>query len=352
MRALARFPDDSDLRVIASERPTPDDGEVLVRTLAVGIDGSDRRIAAGEIGGDPPAGDDHLVLGHEAVGVVETSKTPAFETGDVVVPMVRRPADPDVSVDELDMAPPDTVHECGIFGAHGFAAEFFVADPTFLVPVPPSLADYGFFVEPASIVEKSMDQAMTARSGFDWQPSSAMVLGTGNLGLLAAARLATGSVFDDVYGLGRRDRPDPTIAFLELLDATYVDIRETAFGDIPEVHDALDYIFEATGYPPHSVEATRALAPNGVLTLQGIPTAGDLEFAAGEYHADLVVANKAVLGVVNARRAHFAAAVDWLDQCDESLLDALVTGVYDLGEFEQALADDEETCKTVIAFDR
>ena len=51
MQAVALFLDGPELRVVEKERPSPADGEVLVRTLAVGIDGSDRRIAAGEVGG-------------------------------------------------------------------------------------------------------------------------------------------------------------------------------------------------------------------------------------------------------------------------------------------------------------
>jgi len=132
---------------------------VLVRTLAVGIDGSDRRIAAGEIGDELPADDDHLVMGHEAVSVVEDANGTEMEERQTVVPLVRRPlTDPstDRASDELDMAPPGTFHECGITGAHGFLSEMFVCRPDFLVPIPDSLAEYGIFVEPASLVEKAL----------------------------------------------------------------------------------------------------------------------------------------------------------------------------------------------------
>ena len=107
MRAVAFYPNEPDLRVIETERPTPAEGEVLVRTRYLGIDGSDRRIAAGEIGGDPPAGDDHLVIGHEAVGVVEDANGTNLEEGRAVVPMVRVPTDPTsrfAQNAELDMA--------------------------------------------------------------------------------------------------------------------------------------------------------------------------------------------------------------------------------------------------------
>ncbi|WP_101295863.1 alcohol dehydrogenase catalytic domain-containing protein [Halegenticoccus soli] len=351
MQAIALFPDDSEVRVVEKDDPVPDDSEVLVRTLAVGIDGSDRRIAADEIGGDSPAGENHLVMGHEAVGVVEDANGTALEEGQTVIPLVRRPLDGQSS-DELDMAPPGTFHECGIVGAHGYLSEVFTCRPEFLVPVPDSLTDYGFFVEPASLVEKALEQAFTARAAFDWQPQSAFVLGNGNLGLLGLARLAAGDEFARTYCLGRRDRPDPTIDFIERVDGTYIDSRKTSLEAFPEVHEPTDFVFETTGYARHAIDAVDALAPNGVATLQGIPTSGTFEVDAAAFHAGLVTANKALLGVVNSRRAHFEAAAAWLDETPNELLDDLVTGVYGIGEIDEALADSDETIKTVVSFER
>lgn len=356
MDAIAFFPDESELRVIQRETPSPDDGEVLIRTIAVGIDGSDRRIAAGEIGGDVPAGDDYLVIGHEAVGIVEDANGTELDNGDVVVPLVRRPVDRGsrfAENGELDMAPPGTFHERGITGMHGYMAEYFTSDPAYLVSIPESRAEYGFFVEPASILEKSLDQAIAARSAFDWRPETAFVLGNGNLGLLALARLETGTEFARTYCLGRRDRPDPTIDFIEAIGGTYVDSREVPVADFADEHLPADYVFETTGYPEHAIDAVHALAPNGVATVQGIPD-GSASFGVdcGEFHSELVVNNKALLGVVNARRRHFEDAAEWLDTVSESVLDELVTGIYGIDEIEAAVADSPETLKSVVSFDQ
>lgn len=355
MQAVALYPEGPDLRVIEKPEPEPAEDEVLVRTLHVGVDGSDRRIVAGEIGGDCPEGDDHLVIGHEAVGVVEEPNGSRFEPGDVVTALVRRPKHPEsrfAENAELDMAPPGTVHECGITGEHGYMAEYFTAEPKYLVSLPESRRDYGFFAEPASIVEKALEQAFAARSGFDWRPENAFVLGNGNLGLLALARLSTGREFDRTYCLGRRDRPDPTIAFIESVGATYVDSRETALSEFPDVHRPADFVFETTGSPRHAVEVVSALGPNGIATLQGIPGESAFEIDGGEFHSELVVNNKGILGVVNSRKPHFRAAVDWLSEAPESLLDELVSGVYAVDEVEAALDDSEDTIKTVVSFER
>ncbi|WP_135305075.1 alcohol dehydrogenase catalytic domain-containing protein [Haloarcula amylovorans] len=350
MQAVALLREDRALRLVEKPRPEPADGEVLVRTLSVGIDGSDRRLVDGEIG-EFPEGEDHLVLGHEAVGVVENPNGTDLECGDFVVPLVRRPTGDAGDSVELDMAQPGTFVERGIFGAHGYMAEFFTSQPEYLVTVPESVADYGFFVEPASLVEKSLEQAFAARSAFDWSPSTALVLGNGNLGLLALARLADRPEFDRMYCLGRRGRPDPTIDFVEAVGGTYVDSRETPPEAIPETYEPIDFAFEATGYPNHSVEVPRALASNGVATLQGIPGSAETAIDIGEFHTDLVVENKALLGVVNSRSSHFEAAIEWLAETDPELLDTLVTGVFTPAAVDAAFADDDETMKTVVTFE-
>ena len=352
MKAVALFRGERTPRVVEKDRPDPADGEVLVRTLRVGIDGSDRRIADGEIG-EPPEGEDHLVLGHEVVGVVEDPNGTALQAGQVVAPMVRRPAGERTGYaerGELDVAPSGTFHECGILGAHGYMAEFFACSPEYLVPVPESRAEYGFFVEPASIVEKALDQAYAARSAFDWRPSSALVLGNGNLGLIALARLA--DEFDRTYCLGRRARPDPTIEFVERVGGTYVDSRETPLVSIPDAYEPVDIAFEATGHARHGLDSVRALAPNGVATLQGIPGSQAFEIDGGDLHRDLVVNNKALFGVVNSRESHFRAAADWLVETPEAHLDDLVSGVYGPNEIGEAFANSDETIKTVVDFDR
>jgi glucose 1-dehydrogenase len=47
--------------------PATDDGDILVETIAVGVCGTDREIAAGKLG-SPPEGRDWLVFGHESRG--------------------------------------------------------------------------------------------------------------------------------------------------------------------------------------------------------------------------------------------------------------------------------------------
>ena len=355
MRAVVIRRDETSPTVVDLPRPDPGPGEVLVRTLRVGVDGTDREVIEGSHGGFPE-GEDHLVLGHEAVGVVAEANDTAFEEGDVVVPTVRRP--PAAGTNEYfergepDMAPPEECVERGIDGAHGFMAEYFTSPADSLVPVPDDLTAWGFLVEPISISEKAIEHAEASRSAFDWNPGSGLVLGNGSLGLLTLAMLDQRG-YERVYCLGRRDRPDPTIDVIEELGATYVDSRRTPVPEIPDAYEPMDFVYEATGYAKHAFECVDALAPGGVGALLGVPEPWEFEIDGGRLHKEFVMNNKALVGSVNSNVAHFEAAVETLADLPAWLLDDLVTGIYGLDDYEAAFTtDDETTIKTALQFSR
>ncbi|NUE02537.1 glucose 1-dehydrogenase [Halorubraceae archaeon YAN] len=332
--------------------PVPDDGEALVRTLRVGVDGTDHEVIAGGHGGTPE-GEDHLILGHEAVGVVADPNGTSLSEGDVVVPTVRRaPNGPNEYFErgEPDMAPDGQYHERGIVGKHGFMSEYFTSPEEYLVPIPDELAEIGFLVEPVSITEKAVEHARASRSAFEWNPSSAVILGNGSLGLLTLAMFVDS--FDRAYCLGRRERPDITIDIIESLGGTYINSNETPVAAIPDVYGAPDLIYEATGYAKHAFDSVEALAPNGVAALLGVPGDWEFEVNGGKIHREIVLHNKAIIGSVNSHVHHFEAAVDSLQRMDDKFIDALVTGVYELDSFADAFVNDDTTIKTAVQFSR
>lgn len=356
MKAIAIHRDDDVPRVVDISTPEPEDGEALVRTLRVGIDGTDHNVIGGGHGGFPP-GEDYHVLGHEAVGVVEDANDTDLTRGDFVVPTVRRPPEGVESNryfddGEPDMAPGDSYVERGIVGDHGYMAEYFTSPAEFLVPIPESLAPYGFLIEPISNSEKAFELLDASRSTFNWQPESAIVLGNGPLGLLTLAMLDQDPRFERLYCLGRRDRPDPTIDIIERLGATYVDSREIPVDDIAEEVEPMDFVYEATGYAPHAFECIDALAPNGVATLLGIPDDWEMEIDGGHLHATMVLENKALLGSVNSNVRHFEAAISSLESMPEWLIDSLITGVFEPTAVESAFEDSSSVIKSAIEFDR
>ena len=92
MRALTVRPGKTHSILLENVQPPPlSDGAVLVRTLPLGICDTDREIVKRVYGWAPP-GSDHLIIGHESLGVVEQAPSNCdFKCGDLVVGIVRRP---------------------------------------------------------------------------------------------------------------------------------------------------------------------------------------------------------------------------------------------------------------------
>ena len=173
MRALGVYPGERAVRVIErdpSAIATPHD--VRLRVLEVGICGTDREICRFELG-TPPAGDDHLVLGHECLAEV-IAAGPAVEglaPGDLVVPAVRRPC-PHATcapcrAGRQDFCRTGDFVEHGIKERHGFLVEQLVEDSRWLHRVPAALRPVAVLVEPLSVVEKALAQVRALERRLD-----------------------------------------------------------------------------------------------------------------------------------------------------------------------------------------
>ena len=92
MKAIAAFPAERQVRRVNHAAPAEPRGEqVRVRTLEVGVCGTDGELCAFHFGHPPPR-EPYLVLGHEALGVVEAvgPEVTSLVVGELVVPSVRR----------------------------------------------------------------------------------------------------------------------------------------------------------------------------------------------------------------------------------------------------------------------
>src|SRR5688572_24363267 len=129
MKAIAVFPAEHEVRLLDVEpprltRPT----EVKLRMLDVGVCGTDREICAFEYG-QPPAGSDRLIIGHESLGIVIEAGpgVTRVRVGDLVVPMVRRPCVHETCIacrsGRQDFCYTGDFTERGIKGRHGFMTE-------------------------------------------------------------------------------------------------------------------------------------------------------------------------------------------------------------------------------------
>jgi threonine dehydrogenase-like Zn-dependent dehydrogenase len=310
MRAVAL--DYRQRRLLQTELPPPRlqrDDQVLFRVREVGVCGTDRELAAFRLG-FPPAGESLLVLGHEALGqVVEAG--PAVTTlspGDWVAPMIRRacsPPCPSCARGRRDLCVSSQSLERGIFGLHGYCAEYALDAAEDLVRVPENLLDCAVLIEPLSVVEKALQTALRFHEP---GPASALVLGAGPIGLLAALALQVRGLDTSVYSLEPADHPRARLA----RDAglRYVTMLGTQKADI---------VIEATGAPEAALAALRCLAPLGVCAVLGAAnTTGPIPFM------DLLVNNQTVFGSVNASPQAFRAALEDLLRFDRAILNRMI----------------------------
>lgn len=332
-------------------------GEALIRTLYVGIDGSDLQVIRNRAIDRTPPEDDYIILGHEAVGVVEDSGSTSLTEGEIVVPTVRRPKRDDIGKDfsreKLDRAPSEVYNESGIRKEHGFMSEFFTAPEEDLVVLPKGLARYGHLVEPASIIEKTIELSMSARKEFNWTPNTFLIFGSGRLGVLAAAIFTVKSGGGGVYVYGAEKRPNQSAYLVEdFLDGQYIYHENISVDEISRHYETADLAIEASGKPAHVFEGIRNLDTNGILITLGLPLQKEnITIRGSQIHRELTLHNKAIMGAAKSNQSHFREAIKTLSKFPDSFFESYITETYSIEEYEEAFKNTSTQLKTVIQFD-
>ena len=285
----------------------PDGRGVLVQTLQVGVDATDREINEALYGNAPPGGD-YLVIGHESFGRVLAvgNKVTEAKPGDYVTCTVRRPGK---SIQDLigrnDVTGEETYYERGINLCHGYMTEQFVDDAEYIVKVPQGLRHIGVLAEPASVCAKAIEQAYLAQTRLQvWHPRVAFVLGAGQIGLLATMMLRLRGL--QVYTLATKPAPHLKAEIVDAYGAEYVSTKQTSMADLAKAVGKPDLIFEATGNAEACFRSMEVLAINGALIWTSI-TGGSREVGVdgAKINLEWVLGNKLLVGSVNGNRRHF-----------------------------------------------
>jgi threonine dehydrogenase-like Zn-dependent dehydrogenase len=348
MRALTTAPGiPNSARVDDVEEPPLSDGSVLVRTLALGVCGTDRDILAGEYGW-APRGQDRLILGHESLGEVqEAPEGCGLMPGDLVVGIVRRP-DPvpcgACAAGEWDMCRNGGYTERGIKERHGYGAERFRVEPEFVVKIDPTLGLLGVLLEPASILAKAWDHIWhIGQRSKSWHPQTLLVTGGGPIGFIAALMGAQRGL--DVHLLDHHD--DPAKADLvQRLGGHY------HTGGI-KIVDRLrpDILMECTGAPALIGGILGLTAPAGIACLVGVTAPGhEIKLDIGRINRSLVLDNDTVFGSVNANRRHYEIAADALKRADRTWLGGLITRRVPIDQWTDAVERRPGDIKVVVDF--
>jgi threonine dehydrogenase-like Zn-dependent dehydrogenase len=341
-------------RLVDIDKPQLGPGEVLVRTLAVGVCGTDIGIHRGT-GGRAPAGSDYLIIGHESIGQVEEVGPGAtgLVPGDYVTATVRRPCATNClncRQGQSDMCLTGGFADRGVLGLHGFLSEHYLEEPAWLVKVPPTLKDVAVLAEPLSVVEKAVAQVFAIQGRLLWEPQRAVVVGTGAIGLLAAALLRLRGL--EVHAFARTQPGGSRSQVTEAMGATYWSTADLPLASVAQELGPADIIIEASGSAEAALTTLDALGTNGILCLVGVyPQDARQQVALGRLGSAMVDRNQLVFGTVNGNRHHFEMGIDHMAEMEQrwpGLLASLFTRRLPLKDFAQAFQRPPGEIKAVI----
>ena len=290
------------------------EGEVLVRTLEVGVCGTDREISEG-LFGIPPEDGPTLVLGHEALGVVERDGY-GFTRGQLVTATVRRSCGHCIACaeDSPDSCLTGDYSERGITRLHGYARELVAEDPKHLIAIPRRLGRLGVLAEPTSICERALRHARTIGGRQPWQLERALIIGAGAIGLLMTYLLRLADV--EVWTASL----EPENELVGQSGAFYVSTRDHELSELGK----FDLVIEAAGNARLMAGTLGLLRRSGIACLLGIdPRGQNVEVDGSALGVDMILENRVLFGSVNAHRQDWLAAVDDLARAKEHWPEAL-----------------------------
>jgi glucose 1-dehydrogenase len=320
--------------------PRPAAGELLLRTLEIGVCGTDREISAGDFG-VAPEGRERLVLGHELLGVVQ-SDGHGFARGDLVAATVRRSCG---HCEACAEGAPDSCFsgdyaERGITRLDGFASELAVERAEHLVPVPSSLGRLGVLAEPASVCARAIRHARAVGERQPWRTERALVIGTGAIGMLSTYFLRLDGF--EVWIAGRSPGTTAKARLAEACGARYVSTAETPLADLAAESGGFDVVIEAVGDAQVMLDTLSLLRRNGVACLLGVDgRSREVGLDGPTLGVDAILQNRALLGSVNAQVRDWEDAVDRLGRAQQRWGDAIESFIglrVAVDRFEEALA--------------
>ena len=344
MRAITAVPGQrGTISVDDVPEPATQDGALLVGGRLMGVCGTDREIAEGGYG-EPPPGEDQLIIGHEGLGeVLDAPAGSGFQAGDLVVGIVRRPDPvpcPACAAGEWDMCRNDRFAERGIVRRHGYGSEQWRVEPDFALAIPRALGDLGVLLEPTSVLAKAWDQVDRISQRAFFRRGRALITGAGPIGLLACLlgvqRGYEVHVVDLAAGGPKRD-------LVEALGAHY------HAADAADLDADVEVVIECTGLGAVGRSAAQRVVSGGIMCLTGIMNVEpQFDVDATTMNRAMVLRNLVLFGTVNAGRRHWEQAVDALATADPAWLQGMITRRVPLTRWPEALERQPDDIKVVV----
>ncbi len=260
MRRVVVYP--GRIAVEAAEVPAPGPDEALVRTLAVGVCGSDLHAARGHHPFVPLP----YRPGHEVVGVIEAAGSAAAgQPGQRVI------VEPDLPCWTRKMCTSGRENLCEnlqFFGcgyAQGGMADYFTLAANRLHPVPDTFDDHT-----AALIEPLSTPVHAVRLAGDVAGRSVAVLGAGTIGLFTLAVLRA-------HGAGKVVSTDPNLSKRERAAALGADATVDArtpdvAGQVREVlGGSADIVFDCVAVQSSMDQAIAIADKGGTVMVVGVP---------------------------------------------------------------------------------
>ncbi len=290
-----------ELKMLECPIPAPGAGQVLVRTLAVGICATDLEMIAGWDRTPAPA-----ICGHEWCGRVEG-----------VGPEVDETLLSSLCVAENVLADGGEVG----FEHPGGYAEYFLTEAANVRPLPDGFSPAtATLIEPLAVTVRGMNRLGSMDIG-----GSVLVMGDGPIGLLSGAMLAMGG-FEDLTLVGGRDNR------LEI--AARLGVGATVnyhTGDMPACEGGFDIVIEASGSAAAMSHAVASVSAGGrVLVL------GDYAAAAADFRWNDLLHREITLIGSNASAGAWEQAVE-IAIAAPHMLESLISHRLPAAEFAEGM---------------
>lgn len=332
---------------LSESKQFPDKKEVKIRILENGICGTDREIVNAKIYASPPPGDDYLILGHEAIGVIERvgEEVRDFVEGDLVMPINRRGCGKCLNclIGRPDHCETGERVQAGREKLHGFMREYYFDNPRYLVSIPKGIKDIAILAQPLSDLEKSIEEILFIQKRQIWTCDDgsytcrkALVIGTGTTGTLVSMLLKTYGF--RVYITNKRElKPLEK----EIFSGIGVKFYNSANGyeELFKEEGQFDMVFDTTGKAEVLKQVLPGLKYNAVIGLFGFANEGSAQL----YSVDLQrIASRsiALVGLVNGQKPHFQQAVIHLAAWKSiwpDIVSKLITRVVNISEEEEVV---------------
>jgi len=337
MKAIITYPPNGGAKFVDID--IHEKNEIKLRTLYVGVCGTDKEIVLGKLPFARPEYGNSLVLGHEALAMVEDpGDSKIFRKGDVVVPMVRRPGKCKMcSIGRWDYCEDGDFVESGIRGKNGFMREEFYDEDRYLVKVREKDLDLLVLTEPLKNVMKMVEIFGFLEKRLPWYCDDSTytcknlyVFGTGPEGLLIS------SVFKhigfNVIAVNRHPPTETVAKFLEINKVDYLDTSSESIEDKVRKYP-MDMAIDAVGSMEIMYTISKNIKNNGIVLLFG--TSGQLLNGNKDFITDIVDKNLLVAGSTDGSKQNYVEAVNFIEENGMRLgFNILITKYFKFQELE------------------